>query len=293
MPTKTLRALSETAERARLSAQIERLKNGEAGYIMSFAGSEIPIASGLRPTLLLGQKSLVLASTPALARQARDLAENPGAAVLQAGDPLQDKARRATRQADHAQRRRYSALGVSRADRGHARVRRIDHEKQRSPFFPFLMAGSTDRAMPIRHSGGTRSGSQPRAPAPAFDAELVPDPDDLRPFLFPSVHALVVDDAGIRFISREAIPTLNPSTAVPIALAALVPAIHTAQLSRGRAQSTNNLKQIGLALHNFHSANDHFPADIRGKDGKPLLSWRVAILPFIEQQAAFQGVPPG
>ena len=61
------------------------------------------------------------------------------------------------------------------------------------------------------------------------------------------------------------------------------------QLSRQRAdrQSTNNLKQIGLALHNFRSANDHFPADIRGKDGKPLLSWRVAILPFIEQQALF------
>ena len=56
---------------------------------------------------------------------------------------------------------------------------------------------------------------------------------------------------------------------------------------RGRSQSTNNLKQIGLALHNFLSANDHFPGDIRGKDSKPLLSWRVAILPFIEQQALF------
>jgi prepilin-type processing-associated H-X9-DG protein len=120
-----------------------------------------------------------------------------------------------------------------------------------------------------------------------WDAELVPDPDDLRPFLFPSVHALVVDDAGIRFLSREAIPTLNPSTAVPIALAALVPAIRNAQLARDRALSVNSLKQIGLAFHNFHQLKDHFPADIRGKDGKPLLSWRVAILPLLEQGELF------
>jgi prepilin-type processing-associated H-X9-DG protein len=121
----------------------------------------------------------------------------------------------------------------------------------------------------------------------SLNVELVPDPDELRPFLFPSVHALVVDDAGIRLLSREAIPTLNPSTAVPIALAILVPAVQSAQQAARRAQSTNNLKQIGLACHNLHSSKDHFPADIRGRDGKPLLSWRVTILPFLEQQQLF------
>jgi hypothetical protein len=50
-----------------------------------------------------------------------------------------------------------------------------------------------------------------------------------------------------------------------------------------RDQSFNNLKQIGLASHNFLSVNNTFPADIKSKDGKPLLSWRVAILPYIEE----------
>ena len=86
---------------------------------------------------------------------------------------------------------------------------------------------------------------------------------------------------------REAIPTFNPSTAVPIALAALLPAIRNAQVALDRARSTNNLKQIGLAFHNFHETNNHFPADIRSKDGKPLLSWRVAILPFLGQGELF------
>jgi len=46
----------------------------------------------------------------------------------------------------------------------------------------------------------------------------------------------------------------------------------------------NNLAQIGLALHTYHDAYRALPpAAILSKDGKPLLSWRVAILPFIEQ----------
>ena len=121
----------------------------------------------------------------------------------------------------------------------------------------------------------------------AIDPELIPDPDALRPFLFPGVAAIAVDDQGIRFISRAAFPTINPTTAVPVAIAMLLPAVNSARAAAPRAQSTNNLKQIGLALHNFHSTSNHFPGDVRGKDGKPLLSWRVQILPFLEQQALF------
>jgi hypothetical protein len=47
--------------------------------------------------------------------------------------------------------------------------------------------------------------------------------------------------------------------------------------------SSNNLKQIALAVHNYIDVNNgKFPGDITGKDGKPLLSWRVHLLPYIE-----------
>jgi len=50
------------------------------------------------------------------------------------------------------------------------------------------------------------------------------------------------------------------------------------------ARNQNNLKQIGLALHNYHDTYRGFPDPaIRDAEGKPLLSWRVAILPFVEQ----------
>ncbi len=62
-----------------------------------------------------------------------------------------------------------------------------------------------------------------------------------------------------------------------------------AQESAKRMQSMNNLKQIGLAFHNNHSALGDFPAPaITSKDGKPLLSWRVKILPFIEEERLYK-----
>ena len=62
-----------------------------------------------------------------------------------------------------------------------------------------------------------------------------------------------------------------------------------AQEAAKRMQSMNNLKQIGLAFHNTHSAMGAFPsAAITSKDGKPLLSWRVMILPYIEEERLYK-----
>jgi prepilin-type processing-associated H-X9-DG protein len=64
--------------------------------------------------------------------------------------------------------------------------------------------------------------------------------------------------------------------------------LRQAREARNRAQCTNNLKQIALAMHNYHSANSHFPAAYNiDKDGKPLLSWRVHILPLLEQKPLY------
>ncbi len=51
----------------------------------------------------------------------------------------------------------------------------------------------------------------------------------------------------------------------------------------------NDLKQIGLAMHNYHDVNKHFPAPvIMGPDGKTPHSWRVAILPYLDQQELYK-----
>jgi hypothetical protein len=49
-------------------------------------------------------------------------------------------------------------------------------------------------------------------------------------------------------------------------------------------RAAENLKHIGLAMiAHADASNNRLPIDIADKDGKPLLSWRVAILPYIEQ----------
>ncbi|HVK07299.1 MAG TPA: DUF1559 domain-containing protein, partial [Gemmataceae bacterium] len=55
-----------------------------------------------------------------------------------------------------------------------------------------------------------------------------------------------------------------------------------------RAQTANELKQIGLAIHNYEAANGHLPADITDAAGKPILSWRVHLLPYLEQEAVYK-----
>jgi prepilin-type processing-associated H-X9-DG protein len=56
-----------------------------------------------------------------------------------------------------------------------------------------------------------------------------------------------------------------------------------------RIESASNLRQIGLALHNYHDAMDGFPTLAEGAGTpKKKLSWRVEILPYIEEQQLYQ-----
>jgi hypothetical protein len=78
--------------------------------------------------------------------------------------------------------------------------------------------------------------------------------------------------------------------AVVVVVAALagtfgvVPALHQAR----RDECSTRLKRLGSALHAYHEAHGHFPAPAtRARDGKALLSWRVAILPQLGEQALY------
>lgn len=65
-------------------------------------------------------------------------------------------------------------------------------------------------------------------------------------------------------------------------------AIRVAREQAKAMQSMNNMKQIALAFHNFESAYQTLPPQyLASKDGKKLLSWRVMILPFIEQSELY------
>ncbi len=74
-----------------------------------------------------------------------------------------------------------------------------------------------------------------------------------------------------------------------IVAAVVMPAVEASREAARRTQSLNNMKWLGLAMYNFLAAKRHFPAEaIRDSNSKPLLSWRVAILPYLDQAPLYK-----
>jgi beta-lactamase regulating signal transducer with metallopeptidase domain len=92
---------------------------------------------------------------------------------------------------------------------------------------------------------------------------------------------------------EETATTVQFSTSAEVNVALLTPLVmgrHSGRTAVLRAVSTNNLKQIGLALHNYHAVHKHFPPAVvygkgnkdKDKEGRVPHSWRVELLPYLD-----------
>jgi prepilin-type N-terminal cleavage/methylation domain-containing protein len=79
---------------------------------------------------------------------------------------------------------------------------------------------------------------------------------------------------------------------IAILIGLLLPAVQKIREAANRMKCTNNLKQIGLALHNYHDANGSFPPGHRltytGSAQVYYTNWAILLLPYIEQENLFR-----
>lgn len=68
----------------------------------------------------------------------------------------------------------------------------------------------------------------------------------------------------------------------------MLPAVQQAREAARRTQCKNNLKQIGIALHNYHDVYSSFPpAYVPDENGNPMHSWRVLLLPYLDESPLY------
>jgi Protein of unknown function (DUF1559)/Domain of unknown function (DUF4190) len=115
---------------------------------------------------------------------------------------------------------------------------------------------------------------------------------------FAGVPAIILGVLGLRAIGKDkgrfkgkgiAIAGLVTGAFGSLAPIVLLMAVQRLRDAADRAVSKNNLMQIGLAMHNYADSRGTLPAAARcDAQGKPLLSWRVTLLRYIEQEALYQ-----
>jgi len=81
---------------------------------------------------------------------------------------------------------------------------------------------------------------------------------------------------------------------IAILIGLLVPAVQKVREAAARSQCQNNLKQIGLALHNYHGVFKKFPPGWVGTGAAPNLSygWPTFTLPYLEQNNLYKSIGP-
>ena len=242
--------------------KIQQLASPEKGYDITLpANADNPMAAILKPALRYGKTQISAGTTPAAAKAAL---------------ALDNKSTGWTPAADFAPMTKRMPKGMVFLAVSDPRETLPQAIAALPALVPILNAATMNRP----------PGAAP-GPFLKIDSSMIPPADEMTKRLSPGFLALSVDNLGWSLTMRDSFPSFTSPTTSGVAVALLLPAVQAAREAARRSKCVNNLSQIGLGLHNYHNANNHFPTGVFDKKGKALLSWRVQILPYLEQQKLY------
>ena len=121
-----------------------------------------------------------------------------------------------------------------------------------------------------------------------LDLSMLPPQEAIGKHLTPMISTVRRTKSGIEITEHAPLPGVGITQFSPMTVALLLPAVQSSRTTAQRAASMNNMKHIMLAMHNYHDAQKRLPPAYKAdKSGKPLLSWRVLILPYLEYDALY------
>ena len=104
------------------------------------------------------------------------------------------------------------------------------------------------------------------------------------PFDSPESYAKETEPEAKKWYQITVVEWIVIAGIILVLIGLLMPATKTAKTSGHRERSSNNLRGIGIALLNYHDTYGTFPPTVvTDSDGRPLYSWRVLLLPFLEE----------
>ncbi|MBN1851926.1 MAG: DUF1559 domain-containing protein [Pirellulales bacterium] len=160
---------------------------------------------------------------------------------------------------------------------GPACISYIDMERIVRGIYPWLQIGVRMASVELQREGID------------IDVSILPDMESIARHFVPGTSTWTKTGDGFQFETRQTLPGGgNIVSTAPIVAAMLLPVVQSARSTSGEVQEMNNLKQLALAFHNYADSHKRFPSNIYDEDGKPLLSWRVALLPYLEESALYE-----
>ena len=146
----------------------------------------------------------------------------------------------------------------------------VDAKLQAQIFYPYMQVIKTA----VSTMAGREIGTNTRA---LLDGVELPPARTVIRKIKPTTVLVRTNEQGIEIESRQTIPTNGVAIGIPVGIGMLLPAVGQVRAASRKTQSLNNLRQLALGSLNHESAMMKFPVD----DEK--FSWRVRILPFIEE----------